>query len=408
MIQNLDWWLFAALMPVIYWLAPGRLRLPLLAVASLGILIRLAPVDMTVMLGIGLFVYASFAGVPAPAEAGGPSPKPHPLRHLARIGQSPWLVVGIFLYLFWYKYLPAIARMSEHGASFAGIAAPIGISYLSFKLAHYAIERRGGTLPPHNIQEFLCWLFLMPTFTSGPIERFEHFLESRAVKFRVDHIVVGVSRIAQGLVKKFILSDGMMWVSERITGGDIVAFAHGHGKMDGAGPVWAYLTLDLLILYLDFSAYSDIAIGASRLFGLRIMENFNYPLQATSLPDFWRRWHMSLTNWCRVYIYMPMVGATRNPYWATIATFVVIGLWHLASLHWVAWGLWHGLGLAAVLVWGRFANRRKIKFFRSKTGKVVGWAATMAYVIWGGGLLAIVHEGSLLDSFALMARALGL
>jgi alginate O-acetyltransferase complex protein AlgI len=171
--------------------------------------------------------------------------------------------------------------------------------------------------------------------------------------------------------------------------------------------IWAFLALTLLYVYLDFSAYTDIAIGSSRLFGLRIMENFNLPFLATSLQGFWQRWHMTLANWCRTYIYMPMIGLTRNPYAAVIATFVVMGLWHAASPHWVAWGLWHGLGMAGILVWQRFATRRKIRFFKTRAGAVTGWAMTMAYVTLGGAFTLLHGREPVFQSVRLIAAAFG-
>src|SRR5206468_1387528 len=161
-------------------------------------------------------------------------------------------------------------------------------------------------------------------FTAGPIERFEHFVESRKVELDAEMIVVGATRIARGLVNKFVIQDAFNWMARRLSGDDIIAFSHGTGGMHGVWAVWAFFLLDLVIVYLDFTAYSDIAIGAARLFGIRIMENFNYPLSATSLTDFWRRWHMTLTNWCRIYIFMPLLGMTRNAYLATIGCFFII------------------------------------------------------------------------------------
>src|SRR5205085_6601538 len=125
---------------------------------------------------------------------------------------------------------------------------------------------------------------------------------------------------------------------------------------------WAFFALSFAFLYLEFSAYTDFAIGSARLFGLSILENFNFPWLATSLADFWRRWHMSLTNWCRSYVYMPMLGATRNPYTASYASFAAMGLWHGSSWHWLAWGLTHASGLAVYARWTQIRQRRRWRF----------------------------------------------
>ncbi len=403
MIQSVNWWVFAVLLPFAYWLSPARWRLPLLTVASLAVLALIDPVGIACMLALGLAIYGAFAAEASPAVARLP-----PLAVPARLGRWPGALVAVFLYLFVYKYLPAIARAFDHRTGLAGLgalAAPMGISYFTFKLGHYVIERRGRNIPPHTLVEFLTWLFLMPTFTAGPIERFEHFIEARQVHFKAEHIEVGLTRIGQGLVKKFVIQAALTWAAHRLAGDDVIAFARGTGGEPGAWAVWAYFALDFVILYLDFSAYSDIAIGAARLFGIVIQENFNYPLTSPSLAEFWRRWHMTLTNWCRVYIFMPLLGVTRNPYLATIATFFVIGLWHAAALQWIAWGLWNGLGLCVTVWWGRFANRRRIRVFKSGPGALAGWALTMIYITLGEGLLTTFPNGALIDSLRLMARA---
>jgi alginate O-acetyltransferase complex protein AlgI len=402
MIQHLDWWLFAALLPIAYWLAPPKWRAPTLAGASLVALLRLAPVDVSAMLGISVLAYTALAFSAAATQRGGAGAL------LARLVASPLPVLAVLGYLFWSKYAAGIARVFDHQSSIADIAVPLGISYWSFKLIHYIIERRRGTLPAHGFADYFSWLFLWPTFTAGPIERFDHYMPGREETFRIAYLVEGGTRIAQGLVKKFVLVEALVALSARISGGDIVAFAQGEGGMSGAGAAWLWLGLALLTLYLDFSAYSDLAIGASRLFGLRIAENFNYPLLATDIFDYWRRWHMTLAGWCRAYIYMPMIGLTRNPYLAVIATFVVMGAWHAGSAHWLAWGLWHGLGQAGALYWTRWAQRRKIGFFKTRPGNFVGWALTLAFVSLGGAFTALHRRGDLGDSWALIGRALGL
>jgi alginate O-acetyltransferase complex protein AlgI len=389
-------------LPIVYWMAPHRFRHCIVATTSLVVLVALDPIDVLTMLGLSLVVYGSFAIPPAGKIANRWG------SNLAKFGQSSLVVLGVLLYLCWYKYMPSFIHVFNGPVRLANILPPIGISYFSFKLIHYALDRRRGTLPPHKIQEFLSWLFLLPTFTSGPIERFEHFVDHRENQFRSALWVEGWSRIIQGLVKKFVLTEKLAQVGFRISGSNIVSFAHGSAGVAGAWAVWAYLTLDLLIFYLDFSAYSDIAIGASKLFGFTIMENFNYPLLATSLHEFWRRWHMSLVNWCRAYIYMPMVGLTRNPYLATLATFVVMGFWHAASFNWVAWGIWNGCGLIVVQWWVRFALRRRITFLNNQVGKLLCWTATMVFLILGEAPLAIYPDGTLLDAFHLVGRAFGL
>ncbi len=414
MIQNLSWWVFLGLAPLVYWLAPARFRAGILIIASFTVLALISPVSVAFMVALSLFVYFVLKyAAPTPGIAvieGDPSiaATPYLPNKIGKIRMTTWMFFLVLGYLFWYKYTPQISSFLIPDSSFAHIAIPIGISYFAFKLMHYALERGRGTLPAHNIQDFVSWMFLMPTFTSGPIERFDHFQAHKETTFRFAFVVEGLTRIAQGLVKRFILVDQLTHLAVYLAGENIVDFAHGVGGQQGALVVWAYLFVAVVILYLDFSAYTDIAIGASRLFGLRIMENFDYPLLATNITDFWKRWHMSLTGWCRAYVYMPMIGITRNPHLAVIVTFLLVGLWHAGTIHWLAWGLWHGCGQAFAIQWQRFSQRRKIKFFKTRPGKIVGWAMTMAYVSLGGALVAFYETGDFSDSFLLMGRAFGI
>ncbi len=400
MINSVNWWLFVALLPLVYWLLPVRLRPAMLALVSLATLVALSPIDMLIMVAIGCTAYLALAysSWPPLAAVG------RGFVRLPLAGRATGPVVLILLYLFWFKYLVPISVALGLNAGVATIAIPLGISYFSFKVINYALEYSRGMLPEHGFADYLSWLFLMPTYSAGPIEPFEHFLANREQRFEARFIVEGGTRIVQGLVKKFVLADGVVLVRENLIGTDVVALAHGAG----AGQVWGFLLLSVLIGYLDFSAYSDIAIGASRLFGIKIMENFNYPYLATNLGEFWRRWHMSLVSWCRAYVYMPLVGLTRNPYLAVTATFTVIGFWHAGSLLWVSWGLWHGLGQVVMQKWARFAQRRKFKFFRTRAGGVAGWTLTMAYVALGDAFVVMYLQGGYFDAWRLLARAFGL
>jgi alginate O-acetyltransferase complex protein AlgI len=122
---------------------------------------------------------------------------------------------------------------------------------------------------------------------------------------------------------------------------------------------WWVAIASYLHLYFNFAGYTDIAIGASRLFGLGIMENFDWPILAPNIGVFWKRWHMSLTGWCMTYIYMPVLGTFRRPNLATYIVFVAIALWHAASINWLMWGLYHATGLVLFQMWSRFKRKRK-------------------------------------------------
>ncbi len=396
MVTQAGWWLFVVLGPILYWWLPPRARAGALAVASIGFLGWYEPASVTVMVTLSLLAFGAHQ---FPDCFGGLA---------GRVARSPVPILVVLSYLFWSKYVPAFALAMGGQGSLFDFAAPLGVSYFAFKLLHYVIERRRGNFKPHTFTDFLSFMFWMPIFTAGPIERFEHYIANRDERFHLDQVVEGGTRIAIGLVKKFVGGVVVAQAIEEVTGGDVMTLL---GHLDSVQPhvVWAYLFLSLLAIYLDFSAYTDIAIGASRLFGLRIMENFNFPFIATSLRDYWLRWHMTLALWCRSYIYMSLIGLTRNPYWAVIATFTVMGAWHSGwPPHWIMWGVWHGVGSVVVLMWSRFAQKRKIKLFKSRAGAVAGWAMTMGYVALGGAFTALHHRAPLTESFRLIGRAFAL
>jgi alginate O-acetyltransferase complex protein AlgI len=265
------------------------------------------------------------------------------------------LILGLLAYLAYFKYVPTILEtvLGRPGSAVA-LAVPIGISYFTFKLIHFLVDlgRRGGH--PGSGGEFLAYLFLFPAFTAGPIERFDHFVANRAVRASRSGWVSGLTRIAVGLIKKFAVVE--LVLRSHAEGVDPAVMAANPDA--GAAAVWLYLITWYAYVYLDFSAYTDLAIGGARLFGIELMENFNWPIFAPNIGNFWKRWHMTLAGWCQSYVYLPMIGWTRNPYVAVFATFTVIGVWHGASVNWVLWGLYHGAGVATYLTWSRWRRAR--------------------------------------------------
>ena len=398
MITTPLWWGFLLISPAIYWLLPLSLRAGAIAAMSFGILLTYAPVDMAVLGALALAVYAAHSA----SEDG-----PYYQSFVHKIARSPWLILMVLAYFVWAKYVPSIMLALGRKASLLDLAIPLGISYFTFKLLHYSIERSRGHLPDHNLSDYASYMFLAPIFTAGPIERFDHYMENRATEFEMKFLYEGSFRIAQGLVKKFVLGVIVLEMLQRSPGGDPVDFMDRLGTL-GPMEIWPSLLLTSFFIYLDFSAYSDIAIGSSRLFGLRIMENFNLPFMSKSLKEFWQRYHMTLASWVLTYIYMPMVARTRNPYVAIILSFAVVGIWHKAwPLHWFLWGLAHGLGLAAMLWWTRQFQKRRSKFLAKKPMRVIGWAMTMAFVALSDVFPTLYGHGSVTDVFRIMFAAVG-
>lgn len=220
-------------------------------------------------------------------------------------------------------------------------AVPLGISYFSFMALGYAIDVYRGKPAEHNVVHYALFVSFFPCIVTGPIERGEHILPQLAspAPFEYGRFCGGMFRILWGLFKKLVVADNI---------GVIVASVYGSVTQEAyTGPV--FLLASVLFayqLYCDFSACTDIAIGAGEMFGIRLMENFHRPLAAHSFTDLWRRWHISLTNWFRDYLYIPLGGNRKGKfrqYLNQIIVFLTSGLWHGASLTFVVWGLLNGI-----------------------------------------------------------------
>jgi len=167
---------------------------------------------------------------------------------------------------------------------------------------------------------------------------------------------------------------------------------------------WRFLILSFFLFYLDFSAYSDIAIGSSRLLGFRIAENFNWPILATNPAAYWKRWHISLSGWCQAYVYLPVIGLTRNPYMAVFASFTCIGLWHAGNWNWLAWGLYHACVVTAFQAWARFRKRRKWTFWDKAWLAYPGMALTVCYTSVAQSFSLIQGVGGPTDALRILAK----
>lgn len=389
MVTDLWFWAFLAFGVPLYWLVAARYRAAVLAIMSVAYLFRLDSPATLALLGWTVLVY-----VVAPAG--------RPMR--PRSWVLPGLVLSLLGYLAYFKYVPRLLAAVSSEPFVARVAMPLGISYFTFKLIHYAVERSRGNIAPHGFSDFVSYIMLVPIFSAGPIERFDHYLSRREDLWRGQSAAEGVTRIAHGLIKKFLIANLLLLplLSSVRDGGELL---HDLASLP-TWKVWAFCVRSFLYLYLDFSAYSDIAIGASRLFGLNILENFNWPILASNISDFWKRWHMTLAGWCQSYVYMPTIGLTRNPYVATYATFLAIGVWHSASPGWILWGLYHATGISAYGTWSRVRRRRKWRGLDRPATRWLGVAATLAFVSAGASLTAVDGHGGVYASLRVLAKLL--
>jgi alginate O-acetyltransferase complex protein AlgI len=225
----------------------------------------------------------------------------------------------------------------------ARIALPIGVSFIVFEKISYLVDiQRGRSKPAPDFPTYLLFVFLFPKLLAGPIMKY-HELEAQLLEHgssRLDDMIQGFRRFMLGVVKKTILADTLGAAADMTFNAD--------PHLLGFADAWWGALFFTFQIYIDFSAYTDMAIGLARMFGFRLNENFNSPYIALSITDFWRRWHMSLTTWIREYLYIPL-GGNRVPVWRNYVNlwvcFLASGLWHGAAWTYVIWGAYNGLFL---------------------------------------------------------------
>ena len=281
--------------------------------------------------------------------------------------------LGTFKYLN-FVFLSVTAALGMREQPF-DIVMPIGISFFSFQLISYLIDRMRNDAPVYPFRRFALFVMFFPHLIAGPIVRHNELIP----QFSLDPLRAGGDkRIGMGLIlftigfaKKVLLADRLAEVINPIFAGA------GGGETLSFGASWTAMLGFSFQIFLDFSAYTDMAIGIALLFGLTLPENFRRPYLATDIQDFWRRWHMSLSRFLRDYVYIPL-GGSRNGtavyVAASIATMALCGLWHGAGWMFIAWGLWHGVGLVACRGW---------KSLKVPLPAPVGWLLTMLFVLVG-------------------------
>ena len=249
---------------------------------------------------------------------------------------------------------PEISRVAFPG--YANVFVPVGLSFLTFRLVHVLVERtRGGrpALDAASVPLLMAWVFFPPLWIAGPLQRFDDFAEQMSTARRpgLPELNHAVFRITSGLVKKLVIADALgRWAQPLL--------------LDPAAAEPLLLLLAVYAasvqLYMDFSGYSDIAIGLGRLFGIRVPENFDWPILATDIASFWRKWHITLHTFFRDYVFLPLFGVRPRP-WKTYLGFMVtiflFQIWHQVSWAFVFLGFFHGLGVMGVHAW-RGTRRR--------------------------------------------------
>ena len=226
----------------------------------------------------------------------------------------------------------------------APILLPVGISFITFQKISYVLDcYQGRSKPLDNIIDYALYILLFPQLIAGPIVRFneiEKQLRDRTQFDTIDSKLSGFFRFIIGLSKKVLIANSLGLVVDQIFNLPVESL--------NAGTAWLGIIAYSFQIYFDFSGYSDMAIGLAKMMGFRFPENFNFPYIAQNITEFWRRWHITLSNWMRDYLYIPLGGnrvSTYRLYFNLSAVFLISGLWHGAAWTFVFWGAFHGLFL---------------------------------------------------------------
>jgi alginate O-acetyltransferase complex protein AlgI len=300
--------------------------------------------------------------------------------------RKQWLMVSILLnlgILFTFKYFNFFVDSFhtlmlnwgfETSKMYLQVILPVGISFYTFQTMSYTIDVYQGRIKAErHLGYFALYVAFFPQLVAGPIERASHLIPQfkRKARLTMDDVYIGINRIVYGFFKKVVIADRLS-----------VYVGNVFGDVESASAI-AIATgafFFLIQVYCDFSGYSDIAVGISRLMGFDLIINFSRPFISTSFAEYWKRWHISLSLWVRDYIYIPL-GGNRVKEWRwyfnTVFAFTLMGLWHGANWTYVLWGLAHGSFLAAE----NGLKKHGLNKISNNIRKPVGWFIVMSVFV---------------------------
>lgn len=318
-------------------------------------------------------------------------------RLISKKNKKLFLIIGLifnFGLLFYFKYfnffLSNINSLFKTNINLFSIVLPLGISFYTFKNASYLIDvYKNRVNSEKNFINYFTYIAMFPSLIQGPIVRYKD-IDLKDKKISFDNFAMGVERFIIGLSKKVILADTLAKLVTSLTNMEVQTVVS----------LWVKATSDIVKLYLDFSGYTDMAIGLGLMIGIKIMENFDYPLSTYSITSFWRKWHISLSSWFKDYIYIPLGGNRKGKFRKYFNIFVVwflTGLWHGASWNFILWGLYFGI----ILV---IEKRFFLNFFEKH--KIIGNMVTNILVVIG--FVFFYNEKNILDIFIKMFTGRGI
>ncbi len=355
LFATFDYFLFLPVVAVVHWMLPaqpgtGTARTSWILLVSLIFYAAWNPADTALLLAIVAMAWVFGLLLRGLSERG----------RSALIALAALCLLGpmvFFKYTHWAMeslahFVPVVVPERHH--------LPIGISFYSFQALAYVIDvrrtlgaRARGEVPKHPLEvetnpvRFATFLLFFPHLVAGPILRAGTLLTQLRAERKLDpeDVSYAVTRLGTGLVKKVLIADVLRIGIIDSVFADPTRF----GAFETLIALYAYS----LQIYCDFSGYTDFAIGSARLFGFKIPENFNRPYRALSVADYWRRWHITLSDWVRDYVYYPLGGSRVRPYLNTFITLVILAVWHGANWTFVLYGLLHGTAVSINRYWKR-------------------------------------------------------
>ncbi len=335
LFNSFSFLLFFPAVTVIYFLLPYRFRALWLLAASCFFYMAFIPVYILIL---ALTISVDFLAAILMEQQTGSKRK---LLLISSLISTALILFAFKYFNFFNETFSSVAHLFNYQvpAHVYNIILPIGLSFHTFQSMAYVIEvYRGNQKAEKNFGIYSLYVMFYPQLVAGPIERPQNLIHQfyEAHDFNYRRVTDGLKQMAWGFFKKIVIADRLaIYVNE----------VYNHpGKYEGVTVVLATIFFAYQI-YCDFSGYSDIAIGAARVMGFRLMKNFDNPYSSLSVTEFWRRWHISLSTWFRDYLFIPLGGskvAMKKIYINLIIVFMVSGLWHGANWTFLVWGALHG------------------------------------------------------------------
>ena len=299
-------------------------------------------------------------------------------------------ITANILLLCYYKYanffLSSVNSIADTGLALGDIILPLGISFFTFTQIAFLVDTYQGKVKEYNFIHYVLFVTYFPHLIAGPVlhhaEMMPQFARAATYRINWDNVATGLLLFTLGLCKKVLWADSLAPYATAIFDGV------NHGMTVGTLPTiyeaWSGALAYTLQIYFDFSGYTDMALGIALMFNIRLPINFNSPYKATSIIDFWRRWHMTLSRFLRDYLYIPLGGNRHGQsrrYANLLITMFLGGLWHGAGWTFVLWGVLHGIYLTVNHLWRELIAERFLRWVPGWLGTLAGGALTFTAVV---------------------------